>query len=273
MKPRPPHVENISSRENRWLVRFRAVLHRGPLDDGTVGLEGAHLVEEALRSRLGIEAILVRQSAAGHLDRLAVYLDSSTRLLRTSDRLFAAVAATESPQGIAALARPRISSFDDLVRGLPLVLVLVGIQDPGNVGTILRSAEAFGASGVITCAAGSIGTAHPYSPKALRASAGSALRLPLLPGLSISIALAQLRVAGLRLYATSVSEGTPPASADLRSSSAILIGNEGAGLPPEVERSCDALLRIPLAAGVNSLNAAVAASVLLYESSRQRSPS
>lgn len=270
--PRPSRVETIASRENRWLARFRAALRRGPLDDGTVGLEGPHLVEEGIRSHLPIEAILVRQSAASHLDRLAFQLDSSTRLLRASDRLFAAVTATETPQGIAALARPRISSFDDLVRGLPLVLVLVGIQDPGNVGTILRSAEAFGATGVITSPARSIGTAHPYSPKALRASAGSALRLPLLPGLSVSIALAQLRVAALRLYATSVSEGIPPASADLRSPLAILIGNEGAGLPPEVERSCDALLRISLAAGVNSLNAAAAASILLYESSRQRYP-
>jgi len=270
MKSRLPRVETLTSRENRWLSRFRVALRRSPLDDGTVGLEGPHLVEEALRSRLPIEALLVSQSASGYLDRLASRVSSSTRLLRTPDRLFAAVSATETPQGIAALTRPRVASFDDFVRGLPFVLVLVGIQDPGNVGTILRSAEAFGASGVITTAAGSLGTAHPYSPKALRASAGSALRLPLLPGLSISIALAQLRVAGLRLYATSVSEGTPPASADLRSPSAILIGNEGAGLPPEVERSCDLLLRIPLASGVDSLNAAVAASVLLYESSRQR---
>lgn len=271
MKPRPPRLETITSRDNRWLARFRAALRRGPLDDSTIGLEGFHLVEEALRTHLPIEAVLVSQSGAHDLDRLSARLDSSTHLLRTSDRLFAAVAATETPQGIAALARPRPATFDDLVRGLPLVLVLVGLQDPGNVGTILRSAKAFGATGVITSSAGSLGTAHPYSPKALRASAGSALRLPLLPGLSISIALTQLRVVGLRLFAASVSEGTSPASADLRGPAALLIGNEGAGLPPEVERSCDSLIRIPLAPGVDSLNAAVAASVLLYESSRQRS--
>ena len=272
-RARTPRIESITSRNNRWLARFRAALRRGPLDDGCVGLEGFHLVEEALRSQLPIEAILVSLSAAPYFDRLASQLDSSTRLLRTSDRLFSAVAATETPQGIAALVHPRIASFDDLVRGLPLVLVLVGLQDPGNVGAILRSAEAFGATGVITSSAGSLGTAHPYSPKALRASAGSALRLPLLPGLSISIALAQLRVVGLRLFAASVSEGTSPATADLRSPAALLIGNEGAGLPPEVERSCDARLRISLAPGVDSLNAAIAASVLLYEAARQRAAS
>jgi len=272
-RARTPRIESITSRNNRWLARFRAALRRGPLDDGCVGLEGFHLVEEALRSQLPIEAILVSLSAAPYFDRLASQLDSSTRLLRTSDRLFSAVAATETPQGIAALVHPRIASFDDLVRGLPLVLVLVGLQDPGNVGAILRSAEAFGATGVITSSAGSLGTAHPYSPKALRASAGSALRLPLLPGLSISIALAQLRVVGLRLFAASVSEGTSPATADLRSPAALLIGNEGSGLPPEVERSCDARLRISLAPGVDSLNAAIAASVLLYEAARQRAAS
>jgi len=272
-RARTPRIESITSRNNRWLARFRAALRRGPLDDGCVGLEGFHLVEEALRSQLPIEAILVSLSAAPYFDRLASQLDSSTRLLRTSDRLFSAVAATETPQGIAALVHPRIASFDDLVRGLPLVLVLVGLQDPGNVGAILRSAEAFGATGVITSSAGSLGTAHPYSPKALRASAGSALRLPLLPGLSISIALAQLRVVGLRLFAASVSEGTSPATADLRSPAALLIGNEGSGLPPEVERSCDARLRISLAPGVDSLNAAIAASVLLYEAARQRATS
>ena len=273
MKSRPLRLQTISSRENRWLARFRTALRRGPLDDSTIGLEGFHLVEEALRSRLPLEAVLFSQSGEHLLDRLAPHLDLSTRLLRASDRLFAAVAGTETPQGIAALLRPRQASFDDLVRGLPLVVVLVGLQDPGNVGTILRSAEAFGATGVITAAAGSLGTAHPYSPKALRASAGSALRLPILPGLSVSIALAQLRVSGLRLFAASVSEGTAPAIADLRSPAALLIGNEGAGLPPEVERSSDVRLRIPLAPGVDSLNAAVAASVLLYEASRQRSSS
>ncbi len=273
MRAHTPRIETITSRNNRWLARFRAALRRGPLDDGSVGLEGFHLVEEALRSQLPVEAILISQSGAHYFDRLASQLDSSTRLLRTSDRLFSAVAATETPQGIAALVHPRIASFDDLVRGLPLVLVLVGLQDPGNVGAILRSAEAFGATGVITSSAGSLGTAHPYSPKALRASAGSALRLLLLPCLSISIALAQLRVAGLRLFAASVSEGTSPATADLRSPAALLIGNEGAGLPPEVERSCDSLIRISLAAGVDSLNAAVAASVLLYEAARQRAAS
>ncbi len=124
-------------------------------------------------------------------------------MLRTSDRLFAHVAATEAPQGIAALVRPTAATLDDLLRGTPLVLLMAGVQDPGNVGALVRTAEALGATGAAACSAGGIGTANPFGPKALRASAGAALRLPILRGVATSILLAQLRVAGVRVYAAS----------------------------------------------------------------------
>lgn len=296
-------VETITSRDNRWLKQFRAALCHGPASDaGLVGVEGPHLVEEALRAGLEIAALLVSKSAEASLAPLISpwTLGPETRVLRTTDRLFAGVAGTESPQGIAALVHPRAATFDDLLRGgLPLVVVLVGVQDPGNVGTIVRSAAAFGSTGV----AATRGTAHPLGPKALRASAGSALRLPIVSGIAPAILLAQLRSAGLKLFAASTAQhsrrvsnelgaefiptksGAPPNTppqqrglppllpqdANLRVPAALLIGNEGAGLPPEIENSADALLHIPLAPDVESLNAAVAASVLLYEASRQRS--
>ena len=269
--PRAAGGETVTSRENRWLKSFRAALRSGVLaENGLVGVEGPRLVEEALRSGLAVEAVLVSASGEPHLDRLRPGLEPSVRVLRTSDRLFAGVADTQTPQGVAALVRPRATTFDDLVRGLPLVVVLVGVQDPGNVGTIVRTAEAFGATGAAACASGECGTANPFAPKALRASAGSALRLPILQGISLPVLLAQLRVAGVRLYGATTASGMAPQDADLRGPAALLVGNEGAGLPPEVERSADALLRIPMAAGIDSLNAAVAASVLLYEAARQR---
>jgi RNA methyltransferase, TrmH family len=273
-------AETLASRENHWLKRFRAALRVGEASaGGCVGVEGARLVEEILRSGLAVEAVLVSASGERHLERLEQWIEPGVRVLRTSDRLFASVADTQTPQGVAALVRPRAVAFDDLVRGLPLVVVLVGVQDPGNVGTILRAAEAFGATGAATCSSGSTGSANPLAPKALRASAGSALRLPVIHGVAVPILLAQLRMAGVRLYAASpergkATAGTQPAfspwEADLRGPAALLVGNEGAGLPAEVERSADALVRIPLAANVDSLNAAVAASVLLYEAARQR---
>ncbi len=261
-------AEVLTSRENRWLKRFRQALQGGKGDDdGLVGVEGAHLVEEAFRSGLEVPAVLASASGERHLECLAPMLGPAVRVLRTSDRLFASVADTQTPQGIAALVRPRQATLDDILRGgTPLGVVLVGVQDPGNVGTIVRTAEAFGASGVVACR----GTADPLAPKALRASAGSALRLPILAGISVPILLAQLRVAGLKVHAATLSAGVLPAETDLRGPAALLIGNEGAGLPPEVERSADALVRIPLAGGVDSLNAAVAAAVLLYEAARQR---
>lgn len=276
----PSPMETIVSSDNRWLKQFRAALRdSGPADGGWIGVEGPKLVEDALQSGLAVAALLFDASGERHRKRLEPLLHRQEakpgapppRILQTSNRLFAGVSGTETPQGVAALVRPRASAFDDLLRGgEPLVVVLVEVRDPGNVGTALRSAEAFGATGAVATR----GTAFPWAPKSLRASAGSALRLPIVAGMAPPVILAQLRISGLQLVAASSgTAGGPavaPAEFDLCSPLALLIGNEGAGLPPEIERSADARLRIPIASPVDSLNAAVAASVLLYEAARQR---
>src|SRR6266852_812748 len=267
----------ITSRDNRWLKEFRLALRGGlPTESGFVGVEGVRLVEEALRSGCAIEAVLFSESGERHHERLAPLIDRpeiAIPILRTTDRLF---------EGVAALVKPRAASFDDLLRvseGVcsPLLVVLAGVQDPGNVGTILRTASAFGATGAVTAASGQSGTASPFSPKALRASAGAALHLPVLAGMSLPILLAQLRVANIRTLASCVHESADadkpllaPWEVDWCEPVALLVGNEGAGLPEEVERSADARIRIPMARGVESLNAAAAAAVLFYEAARQR---
>jgi RNA methyltransferase, TrmH family len=276
----------LTSRDNRWLKEFRVALRGGlPTEDGFVGVEGVRLVEEALRSGCPLRAVLFSESGERHRERLSSFIDRPEMafpVLRTTDRLFEGLADTEHPQGVAALVQPRQTSFDDLVRGspsacAPLLVVLAGVQDPGNVGTILRTAAAFGATGAATVASGISGTANPFSPKALRASAGAALHLPILAGMSPSILLAQLRVAGVRTLASSVHEprdGEQPLLApwevDWCQPVALLVGNEGAGLPEEIERSADARIHIPMASGVESLNAAAAAAVVFYEAARQR---
>lgn len=296
----PPRLsESIESRENRWLKRFRAVLSAAAVRSGEAeeiaGVEGVRLVETALRSGVEILAVLFGETGAKHISRLAPWIPPEARLLRTSDRLFASASGTETPQGIAALVRPRVGTFDDLIRGIPLVLVLAGVQDPGNVGTLVRTAEAFGATGIAACAAGAIGTANPYAPKALRASAGSALRLPIARGISAPVLLAQLRIAGVCVYAACPEElpdgaanqtdkkPMAPWEIDWRGPAALLVGNEGAGLPADLVHSADAIVRIPHAPQAphpnaahqkdslsESLNAAVAGSILLYEAARQR---
>lgn len=267
---RSGRTEIIRSRDNRWLKMFRAALHSAQPEENRLGVEGPRIIGEALRAGLAIEALLASDTGERHLASLAAHAVPEIPILRTSDRLFAGISATEAPQGIAALVRAPEHSFEDLLHGdVPLVVVLVGVQDPGNVGAILRSAEALGATGAIACP----GTAHPLSPKALRASAGSALRFPVLSGITITIALAQLRVSGLRIIAATsekTAAANPPDKLDFRDAAALLVGNEGAGLPPEVVRSADAVVRIPLAATADSLNAAIATSVLLYEAARQR---
>ena len=318
----------LTSRDNRWLKEFRMALRGGlPTESGYVGVEGVRLVEEALRSGCAIQAVLFSESGQRHHERLAPLIDRPEMgfpTLRTTDRLFEGLADTEHPQGVAALAKPREISFDDLVNSArsacaPLLVVLAGVQDPGNVGTILRTAAAFGATGGATAASGVSGTASPYSPKALRASAGAALHLPILAGMSLAILLTQFKIAGIRTLASSVHDkGGSPSSPDVgarhavptaeaesgkRAASdaavgaglapppshnsgspllapwevdwcqpiAVLVGNEGSGLPEEIERSADARIHIPMASGVESLNAAAAAAVVFYEAARQRS--
>ncbi len=294
----PPAI--LSSRDNRWLKAFRMALRGGlPTESGCVGVEGVRLVEEALRSGCRIEAVLFSETGERHHERLAPLIDRpeiAFPLLRTTDRLFEGLADTEHPQGVAALVQPRATSFDELLRAppsacAPLLVVLAGVQDPGNVGTIIRTAAAFGATGAVTSASGQSGTASPFSPKALRASAGAALHLPILPGMSLPILLTQLRIANVRTLATSAHGKEVPPSVGAQhaaphlgkavevlapwevnwcESVALLVGNEGTGLPEEVERSADARIRIPMAHGVDSLNAAAAAAVLFYEAARQR---
>ena len=278
----------ITSRENSWLKRFRAALSGDRGDDGIVGVEGARLVEAALGSGLPVEALLVSESGARHLPRVAPVLAADVPVLRISDKLFAGVADTRTPQGIAALVRPRLATIETLMAGTPLLVALVGVQDPGNVGTIVRAAEAFGATGAATCPSDGIGTADPFGPKALRASAGSALRLPIVVGISPTILLAQLRIFRVKVYAAvAASEDSKiqaaeaastllrPWDVDWQGPAAILIGNEGSGLSADLVRAADARVYIPQAAatapvGIESLNAAMAASVLLYEAQRQR---
>jgi TrmH family RNA methyltransferase len=275
----------ITSRENRWLKRFRSALAGEREDGAIVGVEGLRMVEAALGSGLRVEALLVSDSGERHLARLPSLLKSRGEILRTSDRLFSGVADTRTPQGIAALVEIRHAALEAVLSGRALVAVLVGVQDPVNVGTILRAAEAFGATGAVTCAAGTLGTADPLGPKALRASAGSALRLPIVQGLPAAGLLGQLRGAGVKVYAATKEDpeqrkkGGPPVlcpwEVDWKSPAAILIGNEGAGLPDDLIRGVDARVSIPQAPavtpiGVESLNAAMAATVLLYEAMRQR---
>lgn len=286
----PPAGSVLTSRDNLWLKEFRVALRGGvPTTSGAVGVEGVRLVEEALKSGCRIEAVLFSNSGERHREKLAPFVNQAAMgfpVLQTTDRLFEGIADTEHPQGVAALVVPKIVELGDVLatpEGVcaPLVVVLAGVQDPGNVGTIVRTAAAFGATGVVTAATGQSGSASPFAPKALRASAGAALHLPVLRGLALGILLTQLKLNGVKTVASCVhGEGAglvAPWDVEWCEPVALLVGNEGAGLPEDVVHAADGRIHIPMAtlpssgeAKVESLNAGAAAAVVLYEAFRQR---
>ncbi len=234
------------------------------------------MVEEAMRSGLRLSAMFFRESSQYAIQRLLPQIGAQVQTLLLSDKLFDSVVGSESPQGVAAMVRLRTFSFDDLVERLQVgpVVVLAGLQDPGNLGTVLRSAEAFGSAGVIL----GEGTVSPYNSKAVRASAGSVFRLPIVHGhgdhpkgaIELGKICETLREKQVRLLATSSHKGTPLRQADLKQSCAIFFGNEGAGLSRGLMAQMDEVLSIPHLPQVESLNAGVAASIVLYEAAQQR---
>ena len=172
-----------------------------------------------------------------------------------------------SPTGIVAIAdRPAGRLADAFARGVPLVVVAIDVQDPGNVGAIVRAAEAAGATGVVAAGA----SADPFGWKALRGSMGSALRLPVAAEVDADTVVEEARRRGCRIVATVPRDGTQLFDVDLSGPVALLVGGEGAGLPPALAAAAAARVTIPMQAPVESLNAAVTAAVILYEAHRQR---
>lgn len=241
----------------------RAVCRGGLTDDGWLVAEGFHLLEEALRSGRPVRRLLAAASVAQEVEqRMRGW--AAPPLTVVADPVFEGIASTETTQGVIALVEPARWRAEDLFRGLPLVVLLDGIQDPGNAGAILRAAEAFGATGAILLR-GTAGAAHP---KTLRAAAGSSFRLPLLEGLDAAQVLTLLADRGASLYAAVPQGGLGIEQADFRRPCAIVFGSEGRGVSDELARTAHGI-RIPTEA-VESLNVAVAAGIILYEAHRQR---
>jgi RNA methyltransferase, TrmH family len=270
-------LRRIEGRHNPLVKQLRQAFSRAELTEtGDCAIEGLRILEEAIRSGLRFRAVFFRESARDRADRLLPQLGSQVETLLLPDNLFDSLVPSDSPQGVAALVRLKEFSLDDVIEQERLqvgpIVVLAGLQDPGNLGTILRSSEAFGSAGVVL----GEGTVSPFNSKVVRASAGSVFRLPVIHGhgksgtAKLEEVSEKLRTKGVRLIATSSHKGTPLDQADLKSAVAIFFGNEGAGLSREVMSRMDEVIAIPHTAQVESLNAGVAASIVLYEAARQR---
>ncbi len=263
-----PTAELITSADNPLLKDIRKALARGGITaDGCCVVETFHLLEEALRSHCRVRTVLAAESVGASVED-QVRDHAGIRLIMVPDKLLNATADVVTSQGVVALVEPPEHEIQQMLGPQSLVIVVDGLQDPGNLGSILRSAEAFGATGLLLLK----GTVSPFNSKALRASAGSVFRVPFVTAVEETRALDVLRGGGLHLYAgvpkTDGHSGSSPSEADLTCPCAIIIGSEGRGVSPSLRRACRDL-SIPTA-GVESLNAAVSAAILLYEASRQR---
>jgi TrmH family RNA methyltransferase len=263
-------LRRIDSRQNARVKELRrAFAEATPNQQGEVAIEGMHLVEEAIRSGLKLATVFFSESARERAHKLLPQLSSHTEALLLPDTVFAGAVPTETPQGVAALVRVKPSSLENVLKAQPALLVITAsLQDPGNLGTICRSAEAFGVTGLLLGER----TVSPWNWKAMRASAGSLFRL-LAAKVELAAALPEIKSRGIHVLATSSHKGIAISDIDLRQPVAFIIGNEGAGVPKDVLAQADETVAIPQASSVESLNAGIAASILLYEAARQRKAS
>ena len=261
----------ITSRQNPLVARFRSAAGERSDRGAHVLLDGAHLVRDARTSGLIIEVVAVASSslrADTEESRLARALaHEGVDVIETSDEVFDALSPVRTPSGIAAIiTRPPNDPAEMCRQDEAFLLVVVDVQEPGNVGALLRAGEAGGITGAFVCGS----SAHPFSWKAVRGSMGSALRLPIVAGLSASEALSCLERSRVRTIAAVPRGGEEPDAIDWRGRVAIVVGGEGAGLSDDVISLCDARVSIPMATPVESLNVATAAAVLVYAARRAR---
>lgn len=262
-------MQTITTRRNALVARFRDAAHGA--EDALVLLDGAHLVGDAIAAGVPIRHVIAASDALERPEIRAILqaLGRDVDVAAATSMVMDAVSPVRTPSGIVALAdRPAVAIERVYSAAEPLVVIGADVQDPGNLGAMVRVAEAGGATGFV--AAGN--SAHPFAWKALRGSMGSALRLPVAVQRESAEAIADARRYGCRVVATVPRHGVAHDEADLRGPLALLIGGEGAGLSPDLMASADARVTIPMRAPVESLNAAVAAAILVYEARRQRMP-
>jgi TrmH family RNA methyltransferase len=260
----------VTSRDNSLLRRARAV-RDGKITE-SIFVEGLRLCEEAPSSELKIEAVIYSEEIA-RKERAAQLIGKlgnvCEKLASVSEKLLASISYTKTPQGIVVLAsRPANdeASFEAKQPDSPLLVVMHGINNPVNVGAILRTSEAAGVAGAIATA----NTSDPFSPKALRGAMGSAFRLPIWMGANYADVLAWCAERGIRTISADPESSKAFTEVDWRGPRALIVGPESSGLSSEEIAAADEAVRIPMKGSVESLNVAVAAGILLYEANRQR---
>jgi len=262
-------MQSIASRQNPIVKTFRALAQGRAADQ--ILLDGVHLVEEALAAGWPVATAAISPGLIGpdeSGERLVASLRrAGARVVSVTPAVMAAMSPVRTPSGLVAIAARRPAQLDRAFERAPqLVLVLHDVQDPGNVGAVIRAADAAGATGVVTCGV----TADPFGWKALRGAMGGTFRVPVADRQPVAAALEAGRRHGLRIVAASPRDGRSLHEVDLTGPVAVLFGGEGGGLPLDAEQAADERLSIPMRPPVESLNVAVAAALVAYEALRQR---
>ena len=260
-------TERITSQHNPLIKRFRSV--RDGRERHILFVEGTRAVEEAFKADLSVESVIFSDEfiTSEASQPIKQYLEACRcRGAAVPAKIFASVSDTVTPQGVALIARQPYYSVDDVLKNGSLVIAADQLQDPGNIGTIIRTAAAVGAGGVISTR----GAVDPFGHKAVRASMGAAFRLPIATDAHIPELIESARAAKYRIVAAHPTAQTLYTDYDWRKPALIILGNEGAGLSAETLLLASDRVRLPLANEVESLNVAAAAAVLLYEAARQR---
>jgi RNA methyltransferase, TrmH family len=261
----------ISSRQHPLVRAFRELARTPDPAGARLLLDGAHLIRDAIDAGLDLETVAIASTrAAGEEGDLARTIEQhGGRVVTVAAQAFAAMSPVRAPSGIVGIARRRAINADDICRKpSPLVLVAADVQDPGNVGSLIRAAEAGGVTGVLVCGA----SANPFSWKAVRGSMGSILRLPVAARLNVDEAMDCVQKHGARVIAAVPRGGRDPEDVDWRDAVALVVGGEGPGLSDRSRVRADQLVTIPMIPPVESLNVTVAAAILVYAARRQRIP-
>jgi TrmH family RNA methyltransferase len=251
-------IESLQNPLVKEIVSIRDRKRRG----GGFMVEGPHLVESALGA--GAEIVQAFFLGTQHKALIKRTAHSGARVFEVSEKVLKKLSGTETPQGILAVVSLKGSTLPDIDMGRGPVVVLDGVQDPGNVGTIIRTADAAGASGVVVLQ----GTADAFSQKALRASSGSIFNIAIINAQRKTVGH-ELKGLGLRMVATTLEAETSIFEADLTGPLALAFGNETKGVSPELRRASDLAVKIPVRGGAESLNVASSAAVALYEVMRR----
>lgn len=248
-------VKNVLSLQKKAKVRRQT---------GQFVVEGAKMVLEAPGDRL--VKVYVSESFERDNDAYLKELGAFDRLETVSDNVFLRMSDTQTPQGIMAVVQMKEISLPEMLKENPLLLLIENLQDPGNLGTIVRTGEGAGVTGIIMSA----GTVDMYNPKTIRSTMGSIYRVPFVSVQDFADAIRQCKSAGIKLYAAHLGGSCAYTQADYTGASGFLIGNESNGLTEQAADSADMLIKIPMKGRVESLNAATAAAILAFEAARQR---